>query len=96
MTGQHLSRLPEDQPRHARTIDQTPAAYIENAVARMTEHDTSLDRQFALHLEVTSLAQVIADDIADGEDAWPPTVARYVYARDEYRKCVTAREATRA
>jgi hypothetical protein len=79
----------------ARLIDATPADYIEAQVAQITEHDTGYDRQAALHLEYTSLAQVIADDIADGCDAWPATVAKYVYARDAYRACVTAREATR-
>jgi hypothetical protein len=77
-------------------IDRTPAEQIEFHVARMTEHDASMDRQMALHLELTSIAQVIADDVACGEHAWPATVDRYVYARDEYRKCLTARAASQA
>ena len=94
MNHQHLARLAEDQPQR-KLIDQTPAAYIEGETARLCEHDTSLTRQFALHLVTTSTAQVIADDIAAGEQPFGPTVARYVYARDQYRECLLRREASR-
>ena len=76
-------------------IDQTPAVYIDREVARLTEHDTTIDTQLALHMTCTSLAQVIADDIAAGEVAWGPTVARYVEARDRYRQVVADRNASR-
>jgi hypothetical protein len=65
-----------------------PADFVNAEVARHTEWDIQMDRQAALHLLVTSLAQVIADDIAAGELAYGPTVARYVYARDAYRAIV--------
>ena len=67
-------------------LHATPAEYIEGHTAFMAEHDPKMTRRDALHLQVTSLAQVIADDIAAGEDAYPATVDRYVYARDEYKK----------
>jgi hypothetical protein len=72
-------------------IDQTPAVYVTREVARMTEHDPTVDSQMALHMITTSCAQVIADDVAAGERPWPPTVARYVEARDRYRAAVVER-----
>jgi len=89
------SRLPEDQPQPYRLIDQTPADYVAREVARLTEHDATVDTQLALHMTTTALAQVIADDIAVGETAYPPTVARYVEARDRYRQVVADRNASR-
>jgi len=86
---------PATGPAALRLIDQTPAAYIEAQVAQITEHDTGYNRQSALHLEMHSLASVIADDVAAGIDAWPATVARYVYARDAYAAAAAAAEARR-
>lgn len=76
-------------------IDQNPASYIDRQVAILTENDTSIDQQFALHMTVTSLAQVIAEDVVDGETPWPPTVARYIEARNRYRAMLLDRESHR-
>ena len=78
-----------------RLIDQTPADYVTSQVARITEHDTVADIRMALHLTVTSLAQVIADDVAARDEPWPATVARYTEARDRYRALVELEEARR-
>lgn len=77
-----------------RLIDQTPADAVKLVIAQLTEHG-DMDRRAALHLELTSLAQVIADDVAAGEMPFGPTVARYVYARDQYRALVETQEASR-